>query len=1717
MDQVQGNRFLVTAAMTHYSRDPKLDRPELISDVERVANVFTTEFGYAHIRLPGDGPTHGQLRDGLRDFCKASERSPDDMVAVYLTCHGAILEPDDFVLLPSDIDPDDLVPLGVTPQVLIDWLLRDTKVRRLLLMLDTCYSGQGGQDAATAAVRWINQPGTVDRPGVAVITATHPWQSAQPGVFSHAFVRAVGHLASGGYAPEYLPLDAVVGAINADPEKPASQTVACHLLGITGLSPPFLPNRRHRPRLINVDLLEQERARHAEQREIHLRDRFMPATRWFTGREAALTDLARWLDRPAADARALIVTGNAGSGKTALLGLFAMLSDPEQAPSVPRDGLPEAFSVTGSPIAEAIYAGTMTTEQVRDRIAAAANVRVETTQELIENLNQRDADPYVVLIDALDEAVDPTGLINGLLNPLMTECVGTVRLLLGTRPHLLTARLLGTPESHQYLLVDLDGGVYADPASIQAYVRRILLAEDSLDSAYRPSGLYRTAPSSIVNAVTEAIRKAAGSSFLVARITATTEAASAQLPDLRDPAWRTALPHHAGQAIQRDLRLRLGVEADKAKKLLLPLAYAQGNGLPWENIWPCLVEALSPGSDYHNNDLIWLRRTAGSYAVEGIADGRSAYRLYHQAVTEYLLQGRDLLADQRAITNALIVLAPLRPGGGRDWAAAHPYIRTFLATHAAQAGCIDDLLDDPAYLLNAAPPQLLAGLSTAISPHAKSIADAYHHAARHLRAKHAREHASYLQLAARCGRAPDLADALETYRPVGTWSAKWASWHPQTPHQAIRDYAHSGINTLVVALINGQPVVISCSVDGRVHKRDLASGAPLGSPFAGHTGTVDAVAVAELDGRPVLVGGHRDGTIRVWDLASGAPVGVLFTGHTREINTLAVAELDARPVVVGGLRDGTIRVWDLASGAPVGDPFTAHTSWVTAFAVAELDGRPVVVSGGSGDSVSVWDLASGAPVGDPFTAHTSWVTALAVAELDGRPVVVSGGADRTMRVWDLASGTPVGDPFTAHTSWVTALAVAELDGRPVVVSGGADRTMRVWDLASGTPLGDPFTAHTSAINTVTVAELDGRSVVLGGDRDGMIRVWDLAYGARLGDPFTGHTGWVNAVAMAELDGRPVVVSGGSDGSVRVWDLASGARAGNPFTGHTGAVNVVTTGQLHSRPVVICGGSDGSVRVWDLASGARAGNPFTGHTGAVSAVAVAELDGRPVVISGGADHIVRVWDLASGAPVGDPFTGHTGAVSAVAVAELDGRPVVISGGRAVQVWDLASGTRLGGPFTMHIGWVRAVAVAELDGRPVVVSGGTDHIVRVWDLASGAPVGDPFIGHTDWINAVAVAELDGRPVVVSGGADRKVRVWDLASGAPLGGSFTSHSGFTNVITTLAVGERDGRPVVVCGGSDGSVRVWDLASGTSIGASFTGHTRWVNAVAVAELDDRPVVISGGDRTMRVWDLVSGAPLSDPVTSETGLVHAVTTGQLHDRPVVVSGGTDGWVRVWDLASGAPVGDPFTGHTGAVSAVAVAELDGRPVVVSGGSDGSVRVWDLASGAPVGDPFTGHTGAVNAVAVAELGGRPVVLSGSSDGSVRVWDLAKGRAVRRLFRRIQLDHGVPVLATIVASCARQTTVITGCSDGTSQTWDLVSGQSLSRVAIQGGSPISAIVLLPLDQVLYANGSTLHLYVAGQQSSVVTIELDSSILALAECGTSVVASTMFGLVVLDIPQQ
>ncbi|MFF9727080.1 caspase family protein, partial [Streptomyces gardneri] len=1190
-------RFLIATAVARYPKCPDWDRPTLIEARDRVIDVFTNELSYQHETALGLNPTKMQLTDQLRAFCKAPDRREDDLLAVYISGHGEVLDDSsDHVLFTSETDPDDVAYTTLPTVELARAILRDTKLRRLLLVLDTCYSGQGGNELAAAALERISATwGQEAGSGLVIVSSAQPRQQAQAGLFPQLFAHAVRNRATAGHSPETLSVNSVVQQMNDHPDRPGYQRISLSLVGLSGEPPAFLANPRHSARLTDVDLAVQQAAEFDEQaqrRETEFTNRLLMRAMgyhadasqgwWFCGRHTALADLIRWLHGPAADSSGAcrVVTAGPGSGKTAVLGLIAALAHSERRRTVPVDALglgPDLVPAEGA-VDVAIYAQNLSDSDVLTGLTAAAKVRASTVGELLDALEAWNSKrPFTALIDALDEAATPDTLCSRILRPLIDHSHGQIRLLLGARPYLLdrlgiAPRTAGPRDE----VIDLDSPRYADPAALRAYSGRTLLKA-------HPASPYRQHPEAL-RPVADAVAEAAGTSFLVARITAGTLAAAENVVvDTQDLAWRQSLPRHAGQAMRDDLTRRLGPDAQRATELLRPLAFTEGQGLPWEDIWAPLASALS-GHTYTDEDLLWLRHTAGSYVVEATESGRSAYRLYHQALAEHLRDGMNEQAVHAAFTDVLTEHVPYRSDATRDWSRAHPYTRNHLATHATAAGRLDAILTETEYLVHAAPRNLTPYFHHARAEDARLAAAVYRtslgiHA--HVPPEVRRQ---VLALDAARAGATDLHQHLTHHISERRWTPRWATGGSFSP--ALRDTltGHTNpVTALACTTMEGAPIAVTSGNDGTVWVWNLASGTPIGQPIDADTVSVNAVACTTMDGAPIAVTAGSDGTVRMWDLTSGTPIGQPIDAGTNWVTAVACTAMDGAPVAVTGSVDGAVRVWDLTSGTPIGQPMTGHTGSVRAVACTDLEGAPVAITGGNDGTVRVWDLASSTPIGQPMHAHTSWVTAVACTNVDGAPVAVTAHGDAKVRVWDLASATPIGQPVSTHTMWVTAVACTAMDGAPVAVTGSVDGAVRVWDLTSGTPIGQPMTGHTGSVNAVACTDLEGAPVAITGGNDGTVRVWDLASSTPIGQPMHAHTSWVTAVACTTMGGAPLTVTGGNEGTVRVWDLASGTPIGQPISTHTGAVNAVACTDLEGAPMAVTGGNNGTVQVWDLAS------------------------------------------------------------------------------------------------------------------------------------------------------------------------------------------------------------------------------------------------------------------------------------------------------------------------------------------------------------------------------------------------------------------------------------------------------------------------------------------------------------------------------------------------------
>jgi WD40 repeat protein len=1371
-------RFLIATAVSRYDKHPAWNRPALVGARERVIELFTGRLGYRHQTALGMDPTKLQLTDHLRAFCTSDERREDDLLAVYVSGHGHILEDGgEHVLLLSDTDPADLSYTSLKTRELADVILRETRIRRLLLMVDTCYAGQGGNELAGAALErigagWRSAEGS----GLVIVSSAQPHQQADAGMFPHLLTEAVGSLATAGHGPDTLAVPAVVQHMNGHPDRPGYQHMTLTQTGLGGEPPPFFRNPRHDRRLTGVDLAVQQAAgfeEEARRRDTELTTRLLVRAMayhgshdvkswWFSGRRTALAHLARWLNGPAENgARPVrVVTAGPGSGKTAVLGLIATLTHPERRPTVPLDTLALTLDLLPrqDTVDVAVYAQNLTDDDVLRALSAAAGIHATTVGELHEALQNRGR-PFTALIDALDEAATPTTLCSRVLRPLIDHADGRIRLLLGTRPYLLDR--LGISKDQRDFggpVIDLDHFLYADPQGLRTYAARNLL-EAHRASPYRDN-LEALGP------VADAITEAAGTSFLVARITAgTLAAADHTVPDPYDRVWRATLPKLPSDAMRNDLA-RLGEHTQRAVDLLRPLAYAEGQGLPWEDIWAPLASAIS-GRTYTDDDILWLRAAAGSYVVEATENGRSAYRLYHQALAEHLRDHTNPQAVHRAFIDILTARVPYRPDGTRDWSRAHPYTLNHLVVHATAAGHLDGLLVDGDYLVHATPRSLTPHLIHARSQHAR-LAAAVYRTSFHLHATTTvTERRQVLALDAARAGAPALHQHLTHHIPPGQWTPVWATGSDFTPAHRDALTGHTAlVSAVACTVVGGCPTAVTASHDATVRAWDLTTGEPVGQPLAGHTAPVTAVACTEMDERPVAVTGSVDKTVRLWDLRNGTIFGSPLTGHTDVVRAVACTMLDDRPVAVTGSVDTTVRVWDLTTGRQIGRPMAGHASSVSVVACTEVDGCPVAVTGSGDTTVRVWDLTTGEPVGRPLTGHTAPVSAVDCMVLgDGRPVAVTAAYDETVRVWDLATGKPFGPPLTRHTGTVTAMACMMLDGQDVAVAAcSGNQTLQAWDVTTGKPVGQPLAGHADVVWAVACTVVDGRPVAVTGSSDRTARVWDLMTGDAVGRPPAGHSALVRAVACTLLDDRPIAVTASQDATVRLWDATSGKPVGQPLIGHTETVRSVACTEVDGRPIAVTGGSDATVRVWDLTTGKLMGRPIATNAGVVWAVACTVLDGRPVAVTGGSDRKLWVWDLETGKPVGQPLGNKTSTVNTVACTVLDGRPVAVTGGsdRKVWLWDLTTETPLGQLRAGHSAPVSAVACTVLDGRPVAVTGSSDATVGVWDLTDGTPVGLEQTGHTAPVTAVACTTMDGRPVAVTSSNDATVRAWDLQSG-------------------------------------------------------------------------------------------------------------------------------------------------------------------------------------------------------------------------------------------------------------------------------------------------------------------------------------------------------------------
>jgi WD40 repeat protein len=1347
--------------------------------VDGLQGVLSEHFAYhSQILSPLTGR---ELQDRVQAFLEDSDHEYSQIV--HVVSHGRIKQ-SGLYLLGSDGEATCDVERWI--KYLQD-IEDDDRRPSTLFLIDSCYSGD------VARLPWHVPADESARAWV--IASSAAAMKSYNGVFSKAVTEVFAgigtqriHIYPSGSG--YVPFGTLVKLIRERVNKlsPYPQTVTGTWLD-GAPEPPFLvnPNRSRDQALTELTQKVDAAVRPFLDAEVgldptHFTDRATgrvlatpylrhPEQGCFSGRLDQLRTIAVWLAAESTTGLH-VVTGEAGSGKSALLGIIVCAGHPELRRATENlwqsaedeIELPEVPGLVAVHLRQRSLSGAARAIARQLGLLESVDLEGMGSKALVAAIGALGRQP-VILLDALDEASDQQAIVEQLLLPLARPLEGTgraaARLIVGARRWPEFQHLFDLAGTDQF--IDLERvPLNRLRADLKVYVSDLLgLADEPVSLHVR-----RTLASAVARKLTT--DRPRGGEFLAAALYTNwlLHERSSVLRDTPPKELAGAIPSTFPEILELELRARRDGDdlmRGWSRPVLSLLGHAHGNGMPTE-VMLRLLRTLVPGEP-DGPSLTNVLSQLGFYLRSGPdINGTTLYRLFHQSLQDHTRDFSDL--DLSGLYDRLVADLPTGEHGLPELAMGEPYVARHGLEHAVDAGRLDQVMfTDPedlkrAFMSTRTTEGRLAASAWQQTHRRGTLATARREGERDLLALNATRR-SATRVVEHLAVAPGLAPP--TLWPV--WSSGGAL---DSPHRVKLEVPNGTVRAMTCATVGGRQVVVAGGFDGKLRVWDLAHRVASGEPMEGHEGRIHAVSSIDLEGRPTAVTCGEDGTVRLWDLVDRRQSGDPLTGHTADILALAHADTARGPIAVTGGADGTVRVWDLRGRVQVGEPLKAETKFVRAVACATVHGRLTVVSGGSNGRLQMWDLDDLAPVGEldaPDDGEDA-IRAITCLTSGGRSLAVVGGAaDGAVRIWDLERAAEVGDPLSGHHETVLALDHICLQGRPLAASGSADGTVRLWDFTdvahghtSACGFGGPLSGHDGRVPAVAFTSLDDRPVAVSGGDDAAIIAWEVDDTVHDDLP-AGHAKAVQAVAHGT---NGTLVSGSLDETVRLWDASTGAALGEPLTGHRGEVRAVACTSVAATPVAVSTGEDHTVRVWDLDRQRPRGAPLVDHTGPVLAVACVDsaIAGGAIAVTGDANGMILRWDLAAESAIGRPIQTGLSQVRAVSTATVRGRMVIVTGDDvAVARWDLLTGEPLGGPLREPETWVTAVSCTTMRRGPVALTAGRDNTVRVWDLTTGERIGRPLRGHTDAILSVACARLDGRTLTVTAGADRTVRVWDL----------------------------------------------------------------------------------------------------------------------------------------------------------------------------------------------------------------------------------------------------------------------------------------------------------------------------------------------------------------------
>ncbi|MFJ8627852.1 AAA family ATPase [Kitasatospora sp. NPDC093550] len=1397
--------------------------------------------------------------DDLRAFLhgqKLAAASYKEAVVVYITGHGLRRNsPRHYLTLPAT-EEERLLATAFPTSELITTVL-DSQSEHVLVLVDSCHSGTLHAELASLFQDLSDERHS--HKGAAVVTAGHHYEKPLVGSFTRRVALAWERMRdeAAGYTGSHLSFaewEQLLHQVGLDEDGADKGLVSAEWVvpSSRGSAPSAcLPNPRFRPvESVAGPALRQLALGSGPLDEFWL-ERASGRTGaddpgwYFSGRAEPMGRMVAFIRNGTG---VLVVTGAAGSGKSALLARLVTLADtgfaadPRYADVVA--GIPGELRPDPGAVDVAVLARNKSARVVVEELLAAlggapsnGELPLQSLLGLLAARASGSGGPVNVVIDALDEAEDPLACVGDVIVPLSR--LGerrAVRLVVGVR---------SSPSSGEYA----SGGALRDERADQLLQRLAdalrtegvasqILRTDGPDctsdiAAYTAALLgapqaspYHGEPEA-ADAAALHVAEAVAPSFLDARIAAEQLRTAGACQDLEETGWLKRLADGTTGLLREDIRAvasAAGVESSLLVAALRATAFAPGAGLPWAEVWPAVTVALASEAYGHGftdveaaDHAIRILRSGRltGYLASAEEDGRAVYRPVHQRLTDLLLTGctrlleptaaaagREDRDDPQALTAAQAAISRALAGLVERTTPhlAHPYVRRHLLHHADAGGVLTD---------SEVPVELLAQESSGT-----------------LRARLA------LPLpAGDPGRRNLTAAAL--IEPFAGAGADYASRLGSIAfHRAVRGLdGEGGIRPDVLDRLPVKPLW------GR-----WAARVNVLAPAPGHTKAMCVVPTS--DGRQLAALAADAGGVRVWDARTGRPVADLATGTVHRMCTIMATGGRTFLVTAGRSDSGQyeVRIYDPVSGQPIAQTPVPRTYDVHVLADGPALWKLLVLTR---KGAFLWRPranrlfeAPGFPDGitqrygqvqEPSRRQPS-LTAV-VRSRDGKAVVAVCCEDG-IRLWDPVSGTTVSAPFGG--SQVAGLVgVTRLEGDDLLIAESPNPLvpLRVWNpftfeqVASSREGGSTAVAGARGTAFAYVAR---NRIVLQSLDEGTVRTFDAEIPS------------VDALAVAEDPAGPRVMSAGPEG-IRVWDPGLGGPLYEDGLDESAYRGPSLDRRRRSAPT------------WSMC---RSFLPADGESPGSDVLVLATRSGLDIHSATTGLLLKRIGTGLVGQVLPLARTG-----ARVAVSDPDGN---------LSVWDLPSGQKVmtvrkelsQSTLSSCVAWTA-------DGLPMSVSlaatgSGPNLTTVVLDYENGQPVFRtlPLSADTGGSAVRLLGALPPSPsgaVAVVAGVGLETVLIDAASGRLAGtlSGWDHRGGHGSVLCTLPGGR--GLLLAMSNGTD--IGVWDVAT-------LAQTTVWKSPDTFAMTGlplpgGRTLLVSGGTSGVRIWD---------PRTGD--LVHTVLTG---------------------------------------------------------------------------------------------------------------------------------------------------------------------------------------------------------------------------------------------------